>query len=74
MIARSESLAQRLRQAAPDNATRLELAYSILFQRRPEPIEKQAGLLYLSEAEDNEKAWARYAQVLLGTHEFMHVE
>ena len=74
MIARSESLAQRLRQAAPDTATRLELAYSILFQRQPEPTEKQAGLLYLSEAEDNEKAWARYAQVLLGTHEFMQVE
>ena len=74
MIARSESLAQRLRQSAPDDATRLDLAYSILFQRRPEPTEKQAGLSYLSEAGDNEKAWARYAQVLLGTHEFMQVE
>ena len=74
MIARSESLAQRLRQSAPDDATRLDLAYSILFQRRPEPSEKQAGLNYLSEAGDNEKAWARYAQVLLGTHEFMQVE
>ena len=74
MITRSESLAQRLREAASDDVTRLELAYSILFQRRPEPTEKQAGLRYLSEAEDTEKAWARYAQVLLGTHEFMQVE
>ena len=53
---------------------RLDLAYSILFQRRPESTEREAGLNYLSQAEDKEKAWAQYAQVLLGTHEFMQVE
>ena len=74
MIARSKSLAQRLEQSAPDDATRLDLAYSILFQRRPESTEREAGLSYLSQAEDKKKAWAQYAQVLLGTHEFMQVE
>ena len=74
MIARAKNLAERLRQSAPDDASRVDLAYSILFQRVPQSLEKEAGLKYLAQHEDSKKSWLRYAQVLLGTHEFMQVE
>ena len=74
MIARAKNLAERLRQSAPDDASRVDLAYSILFQRIPQSLEKEAGLKYLAQHEDSKKSWLRYAQVLLGTHEFMQVE
>ena len=74
MIARAKNLAERLRQSAPDDASRVDLAYSILFQRVPQSLEKEAGLKYLAQNEDSKKSWLRYAQVLLGTHEFMQVE
>ena len=74
MLARAESLARRLLEGAPDNRTRVELAYSLLFQRPPSSREKEAAIAYLDQERDSNKHWRQYAQVLLGTHEFMQVE
>ena len=74
MIARAKNLAERLRQSAPDDASRVDLAYTILIKKNPQSLEKEAGLKYLAQNEDSKKSWLRYAQVLLGTHEFMQVE
>ena len=74
MLARAESLAQRLQKEAPDNMTRIELAYSLLFQRLPNSREREAAIAYLDQEGDSNRHWRQYAQVLLGTHEFMQVE
>ena len=70
----AESLARRLQEGAPDDPARIALAYSLLFQRPPNTAEKETGLTYLAQEGDRNKHWKHYAQVLLGTHEFMQME
>jgi len=74
ILARAESLTRRLQEGAPDDPARIDLAYSLLFQRPPSTAEKETGLTYLAQEGDRNKHWKHYAQVLLGTHEFMQME
>ncbi len=74
MIARSESLSKTLQEGAPDDTARISLAYAILFQREPSTEEQGVGLAYVNQEGDKNQHWIHYAQVLLGTHEFMQVE
>ena len=82
MIGRSKALAARLIEAAPDNqdnkhnAARIELAYQLLFSRKPTTGEKQAGLEFLAETTDKNGplGLSRYLQALLSTHEFMQIQ
>ena len=74
MLARAESLARRLQEESPDNMARVKLAYSLLFQRLPSNREREAAIAYLDQEGDSNRHWKQYAQVLLGTHEFMQVE
>jgi hypothetical protein len=55
--------------AARDHS--IEALYRRLFQRAPTPKEKQFGLDFLSQSEQN---WPQYAQVLMCSNEFLFVE
>jgi len=74
ILARAGSLSRRLQEGDPDDPARIDLAYSLLFQRPPSTAEKEAGLTYLAQEGDRTNHWKHYAQVLLGTHEFMQME
>ncbi len=74
MLARAEGLAKRLQSEAAGDPARIERAYSLLFQRQPGSKEKETGLEFLAQEGDRNARWKHYAQVLLGTHEFMQVE
>ena len=74
ILARAGNLMRRLQEGATDDATRIDLAYSLLFQRPANSAEKEAGLAYLAREGDKNEHLEHYAQVLLGTHEFMQVE
>ena len=74
MLARAESLSRRLQEDAAEDALRIDRAYSLLFQRAPTSREREAGLSFLSQDGDKNVYWKQYAQVLLGTHEFMQLE
>ena len=74
MLARAESLSRRLQEYSPDDTLRIDRAYALLFQRAPSSREREAGLAFLSRDGDRKTYWKNYAQVLLGTHEFMQLE
>jgi hypothetical protein len=73
VMAQSAALAERLeREGAADPDRGIARAYRILFQRTPSGTESRAGLAYVSGA--GAGGWARYAQVLLSTDEFLYTE
>ena len=78
MLARARALSTRLHHEAPNDKARIELAYRLLYGRRPRPEERQLGLDYLSSTESVDiqtlTIWQRYAQVLLSSNEFMQVQ
>lgn len=74
MLARSEAFGKRLQAAAEDDPGRVTAAYALLFQREPTIEEKEVGLAFVSADGDKNVLWKQYAQVLLGTHEFMQLE
>jgi hypothetical protein len=61
-----------------DDEKRIDEAYRLLFQRAPEPEEKQLGLAFLKEAggapEQKAKGWAEYAQTLITSNEFQFLD
>jgi len=83
LIRQAKSLVSRLeREAEADDNRRIERAYALLFQRAPTATEMRIGLRYLqtplsgdgTTSEVKLTAWERYAQVLLGTNEFVFVD
>jgi hypothetical protein len=54
-----------------NDAPSIEGLYERLFQRRPSPAEIQLGRRFLDESNQN---WAQYAQVLMGSNEFLFVD
>lgn len=79
----ARALSQRIaRDASADGTVRIASLYSLLFQRAPTQAETQVGLAYLQSplpdtvAPDAVKLspWERYAQVLLGTNEFLFLD
>ncbi|MFP6864495.1 MAG: DUF1553 domain-containing protein, partial [Roseibacillus sp.] len=72
MLARADALAKRVQAEATENPARINRAYSLLLQREPSVEEREAGRAFL--AQEGDAKWRQYAQVLLGTHEFMQAE
>jgi hypothetical protein len=84
--AKAEKMAGRLIGAHPDDATRLNRAYRLMFSRAPTPTEHQSAAEFLTAyrgdleqagvaAEQRDAAaWAAYVRVLLGTNEFVYVD
>ncbi|MFP6881317.1 MAG: DUF1553 domain-containing protein, partial [Roseibacillus sp.] len=74
MLARADALAKRVQAEATGNPARIDRAYSLLLQREPSVEEREAGGAFLDQEGDKNAKWRQYAQVLLGTHEFMQAE
>jgi hypothetical protein len=76
VIAQSKAFTARL--SAGDDSKRIDEAYRLLFQRAPEPEEKQLGLAFLKEAggapEEKARGWAEYAQTLMTSNEFQFLD
>ena len=78
MVQRARALAARLGHHS-DHDQWIDRAYAILFSRRPKPAERQLGLQFLkrsvaaSPAGTGLSRHEQYAQVLLSSHEFLHV-
>ena len=68
------ALAVRL-QSTSDDADRIRSAYRLLFARPATEKEVRLGTAYLSSSgADRAEAWRQYAQVLLGSNEFLYVD
>ncbi len=72
LVARmARALSQRLEvEAGGEEPARISLAYRLLFGRQPSPKEMQIGLSFVNHESD---AWARYAQTLLSSNEFLYI-
>ena len=72
LVARmARALSQRLEvEAGGKEPARITLAYRLLFGRQPSPKEMQIGLSFVNHESD---AWARYAQTLLSSNEFLYI-
>lgn len=82
MKEQAASLARRLRDAAADDAARIQLAHRLAYARPARPEEVERGLAYLRRyGQESHKtggqdhdAWTSYARVLLGANEFVYVD
>jgi hypothetical protein len=67
----ADALTERLaKDAGEEPQARIRRAYRLLYNRDPSPIELSMGVEFVK---NGEKAWARYAQVLLSSNEFCFV-
>jgi hypothetical protein len=60
------------REVGDDVPKRIEWAYRLLFGRLPDEKELQIGLQYVSDGKI--QSWQTYAQVLLGSNEFIFLD
>ena len=63
--------------ASKNDKARIRLAFKLAYGRPPEDIELQLGAAYLSASPDVQNKlslWESYAQVLLGSNEFMYLD
>lgn len=78
MIIQAKAFAARLHREAPENdEARMRLAFKLAYGRPPEDVELQLGAAYLSASPNVENKlsfWESYAQVLLGSNEFMYLD
>ena len=76
MTARAKALADRLQRESPDDRTRIERAYELLYSRPPAAGETDLALAFLADTSSGEPAsrWPSYAQVLLSAHEFRQIQ
>ncbi len=70
VIARARHLAEALAEREGGDGERIGHAYRQLFQREPTASERGLGLAFLAEG----GSWERYAQVLLTSNEFLHLD
>ncbi len=72
----SARLAERLISESPDNASRINSVYQLLFCRDPSPAEMQLGNSFVSDVGTDEvnNAWQQYCHVLLLSNEFLFVD
>jgi hypothetical protein len=69
---RAEAVAHRVCDGPKrDDASRIAVAYRVLFGRSPSPEELRLGLAFLKGGQAD--AWPRYAQALLNSNEFLFV-
>jgi hypothetical protein len=67
--AQAQALVRRLHTEAKTDGERLSRAYRLLFGREPTTTEGRLGREFLAAA-----SWDEYAQVLLGSNEFLYVD
>ncbi|MFM8274454.1 MAG: DUF1549 and DUF1553 domain-containing protein, partial [Gemmata sp.] len=72
MLARGKALAERLTREAATTDGRIDRAYALLYGRPPTGDERKVATAFLG-AGPGAEMWPRYAQALLGTHEFMQL-
>ncbi len=69
------ALARRLAAEVPGGAeARIRRAYALLFGRTPREGEIRRALDFLAAVKPTEAAWVEYAQVLLGSNEFLFID
>ena len=69
------ALARRLKAEAPGGGeARVQRAYRLLYGRPAAAEEVNLALAFLSEAQGSDALWEQYAQVLLGSNEFLFVD
>lgn len=76
MIEQSKNLAKRLCGIKGDDASRVRLAYELLYSRQPEPMEVRYALDFLQATIDDQGMtnWDQLAQALLATNEMLYVD
>ncbi len=73
MQQQADALVARLHREAPESdRARLELAYRLLVNRTASEKELELGLQFVKDSPT--EAWSQYAQVLLGSNEFLFVD
>ncbi len=69
------ALVRRLHNAGGSDAERLRRAYRLMYGRQATAAEQRLGQAFLADAgTDRQAAWEQYAQVLLGSNEFLYVD
>jgi len=77
MIQQAKTFVALLDAKTKDSTQKIEQAYRMLYGRLPTAEEAKVGLAYVAKEEDSNNAsarWQQYAQVLLSSNEFMHIE
>ncbi|MDG2131248.1 MAG: DUF1553 domain-containing protein [Fuerstiella sp.] len=78
MIARAKAFAARLQREVPENdEDRIRRAFLLAYGRPPSDVEAEIGVSYLraeADPENDLSQWQSYAQVLLGSNEFMYLD
>jgi hypothetical protein len=76
IIERAGALAARVkRDAAGNEAARIERAYSLVFGRAPDRAERAAALEFLRKRDEGPMTrWEQFAQVLLASNEMLYVD
>ena len=77
MVEQARSFAKRLHEEEAETEARINRAFQLAYGRPPSQKELDLGLSYLSvdDMEPNKLTrWERYAQVLLGSNEFMYLD
>ena len=72
MLARAKALARRLAKERDSESERIELAYVLLFTRKPSQEELALGRSFLAEEGKGLPKWEQYAQALLSAQEFLY--
>jgi hypothetical protein len=77
MQQRAKSFAARITKEFAEDASRIERAYQILYQRSPTDNELVLGCDFLNAAGNDhaqrQLRWEQYSQVLLGSNELMYL-
>lgn len=78
MVEQAKAFSARLHKEEPDgDQARIQRAFMLAYGRPPGEVEVEIGLAYLSGEADPESKltlWQSYAQVLLGSNEFMYID
>ena len=78
MVEQAKAFAARLHEENPDSdKARIQRAFMLAYGRPPVEVEVAIGLAYLQSEKDPENKlspWESYAQVLLGSNEFMYLD
>jgi hypothetical protein len=75
MMQRADDFAERLRNEAPDDASRIERAYELLFGRAPTEKEMRLATKFLDVPDaERELRWSQYAQVLFASSELLYLD
>ncbi|MHC4880590.1 MAG: DUF1553 domain-containing protein, partial [Planctomycetota bacterium] len=78
MTTQAKAFAARLQREAPENdEARIRLAFQLAYGRPAEDVEIELGLAYVSQSPEPQNKlnpWESYAQILLGSNEFMYLD